>query len=109
MFGLGFSEILVILGICLIVLGPERLPQLAKTLGRALGELRRASDEFKREISSSVLLTERDAFKEEIRDIRKLIAEPTKLEKSQLNTITAAATDESVANGESASPHTHEE
>lgn len=51
MFGLGFSEILVILAVALIFLGPERLPEAAKTLGKALGEFRRTLDEVRREIN----------------------------------------------------------
>ncbi|MFQ5901028.1 MAG: Sec-independent protein translocase protein TatB [Thermodesulfobacteriota bacterium] len=47
MFGIGFSELLVILVIGLIVLGPNRLPELARTLGKVIGELKRASEELK--------------------------------------------------------------
>ena len=50
MFGLGFTEIIVVLVVCLLVFGPERLPELSRTLGRAMGQLRRASDEFRREV-----------------------------------------------------------
>jgi sec-independent protein translocase protein TatB len=42
MFNLGFSEMLVIAAIALIFIGPKELPQLAKILGRTLGELKRA-------------------------------------------------------------------
>ncbi|NOS36261.1 MAG: twin-arginine translocase TatA/TatE family subunit, partial [Deltaproteobacteria bacterium] len=44
MFGIGFTEIVVILVIALIVLGPEKLPELAKALGRAMREFRTATD-----------------------------------------------------------------
>ena len=43
-------EILIILAIALIVIGPKKLPDLAKTLGRAMGEFKRSAQDFKRSI-----------------------------------------------------------
>lgn len=51
MFGIGFTEIVVILIIALIVLGPDKLPELAKALGRAMREFRTATDDIKRSVS----------------------------------------------------------
>lgn len=47
MFGLGFQEILLILFIALIVVGPGKLPDLARALGRGLAEFRKATNELK--------------------------------------------------------------
>ena len=47
MFGIGMPEMLLILAIALIVIGPKKLPDLAKALGRALGEFKRATSEIK--------------------------------------------------------------
>ena len=47
MFGIGMPEMLLILAIALIVIGPNKLPDLAKSLGRAIGEFRRATSEIK--------------------------------------------------------------
>ncbi len=47
MFGMGMPEILLILAIALIVIGPKKLPDLAKSLGRALGEFKKATTDLK--------------------------------------------------------------
>ena len=50
MFGMGMPEILLIMAVALIVIGPKKLPGLAKTIGRAMGEFRNATRDFKRSI-----------------------------------------------------------
>jgi Tat protein translocase TatB subunit len=47
MFGIGFPELLMILVVALIVVGPSKLPDLARALGRGYAEFRRATDELK--------------------------------------------------------------
>ncbi|GAC1699816.1 MAG: hypothetical protein NVS9B6_12610 [Candidatus Limnocylindrales bacterium] len=49
MFGIGTEELLLILVIALVVLGPERMPKLARDLGRMVGDFRRTSDELRNE------------------------------------------------------------
>ncbi len=60
MFGIGFPELLLILALALIVIGPKRLPDIARALGRGFTEFKNATDELK------------TSFKEEVRqaDIR---------------------------------------
>lgn len=53
MFGIGMPELLLILAVALIVLGPKRLPEIARSLGRGLAEFRRTTDEVRREINSA--------------------------------------------------------
>ena len=49
MFGIGTGELLLLLVIALVVLGPERMPKLARDLGRTMNDLRRTSDELRNE------------------------------------------------------------
>lgn len=58
MFGIGMPEMLMILAVALIVFGPKRLPELAKSLGRALGEFRRATSDLKQSIETDTGLDE---------------------------------------------------
>ncbi|HNU75213.1 MAG TPA: twin-arginine translocase TatA/TatE family subunit [Deltaproteobacteria bacterium] len=50
MFGIGGQELLLILLLALIILGPKKLPEMAKTIGKAMGEFQRATNDLKREI-----------------------------------------------------------
>jgi Tat protein translocase TatB subunit len=54
MFGIGTSEILIILLLALLVLGPKEIPKIARTLGRGLREIERAKDELKQSIEFEV-------------------------------------------------------
>jgi len=58
MFGLGFSELLVICALALIFIGPKKLPDLARALGRGFAEFKRATDEFKTTIQEEVQVSE---------------------------------------------------
>ena len=58
MFGIGSTELLVILVVALLVLGPKNLPKIAHTLGRAMGEFRRVSTEFQRTLNTEIAVEE---------------------------------------------------
>ena len=54
MFGLGFSEILVIAVIAIVFIGPDQLPDLARTIGRFLNDLKRSTDSLKDEFRNQI-------------------------------------------------------
>jgi Tat protein translocase TatB subunit len=54
MFGIGMPELLVIMVIALLVLGPKRLPEVARSLGRGMSEFRRASSELRNSLTQPV-------------------------------------------------------
>lgn len=55
MFGsLGFPELILIFLVALIVFGPRKLPDIGRSLGRALGEFRRATNELKTTLEDEV-------------------------------------------------------
>ena len=58
MFDIGFSEILLVMVVALIVIGPERLPQVARSVGQWWGRIQRYVSKVKQEINTSIELDE---------------------------------------------------
>ncbi len=65
MFDIGFSELMVIALVALVVIGPERLPRVARTLGHLFGRLQRYVNEVKADINREIELEELRKFKNE--------------------------------------------
>ena len=87
MFGtLGMTELILIFVVALLLFGPRKMPQIGRSIGRAMGEFRRASNEFKRTIEDEVASDEiRDVEKDlkgirdvgkELRDLKNTIEKP---------------------------------
>ncbi|HLF50625.1 MAG TPA: twin-arginine translocase TatA/TatE family subunit [Methylomirabilota bacterium] len=60
MFDIGLQELILIFVIALLVFGPKNLPQLGRSLGRAMREFRRASDEFRSTVETNLQINEPD-------------------------------------------------
>jgi Tat protein translocase TatB subunit len=61
MLGIGAEELVLVLIIALFVLGPERMPKMARDIGRVVGDLRRTSDELREEFLNADKLLDKAA------------------------------------------------
>jgi sec-independent protein translocase protein TatB len=75
MFDIGFSEIVVIAVVALVVLGPEKLPKTARTLGHLFGRLQRYVNEVKRDIQRELELEELRKLQQNVQSAAKEIEE----------------------------------
>ncbi len=84
MFNIGFTEFIAIGVIALLVIGPKQLPEVARVVGRLIGELKKATQdlsggllEVKREVSQSIDETKREIAKE-AQKVKDSVAQETK-------------------------------
>ena len=105
MFGIGFPELLLVMALALVVIGPKRLPDIARALGRGFSEFKRATDELKTTFQEEIRT---DEIKQQLIKEGKIIAsnnpytsgvEPEAEEAEDAPVDTVAATGESGKKG----------
>ncbi len=83
MFGtLGMPELILIFVVALLLFGPRKMPQIGRSIGRAMGEFRRASNEFKRTIEDEVASDEIRDVEQDLKGIRDIGKEFRDLKKT---------------------------
>ena len=89
MFDIGFSELLVIGIVALIVIGPEKLPRVARTVGHLAGRLQRYVSDVKADINREIELEElrkmRDSMQQAASDINSSVAAEVNQTEQELN------------------------
>ena len=98
MFDIGFSELIVIGVVALVVIGPERLPKVARTAGLLLGRLQRYVNDVKADISREMQLDELKKLQAEVQESarnfeRSITGEVQAIEQSVNQTIDSIKTD----------------
>jgi len=87
MFGIGMQELIIIAIIALLIVGPKKLPDLAKTLGKSFGELRKAADGITNDLKNTMKNDEKqndDGLKDSLL-LKKTDDEETKTESPHKN------------------------
>ena len=70
MFDIGWSELLVIVVVAIVVVGPKELPRLLRTFGHYAGKLRRAAADFQRQFEDAMRESELDEVRQNLENIR---------------------------------------
>ena len=95
MFDVGFSEMIVVAIIALIVLGPEKLPKVARTVGHLLGRMQRYVNDVKADINREVELDElrklQQSMQETARSIEQTVTQNVNSVQSELNSVAQTA------------------
>lgn len=93
MFDIGFSELMVIAVVALIVVGPERLPKVARTVGHLFGRMQRYVNDVKSDISREMALDDlrklQSSMQDTVRSVEQSVTEEVRSAESEMNKITA--------------------
>jgi sec-independent protein translocase protein TatB len=84
MFDIGFSELFLIALVALIVLGPEKLPQVARTAGRFIGRMQRYVSDIKQEVSQELELDELHKLRSQIEEQARLVESQARLVETRI-------------------------
>jgi TatA/E family protein of Tat protein translocase len=77
MFGsIGLPELILIFVIALLLFGPKKLPDIGRTVGKALSEFRRASNDLKRSLEEEVAADELRRIRSDLRDVASPVTVP---------------------------------
>jgi sec-independent protein translocase protein TatB len=108
MFDIGFSEILVIAVVALIVIGPERLPGVARTLGHLFGRMQRYVNDVKADIQREIELDElkklRKDVEESARDIQDSLTKEVSAAEQEIRGLESLANSAVESGAQSAQP-----
>ena len=95
MFDIGFSELMVIAVIALVVIGPEKLPRVARTLGHLAGRLQRYVSDVKADINREIELDElrkmRDSMQQAASSFEGSVREGLSSAETEINKVTESA------------------
>ena len=94
MFDIGFSEILVIAVVALIVIGPQRLPGVARTLGHLFGRMQRYVNDVKADIQREMELDELKKLRQDVEDSARSIEDAARSFETSVNKEVNAAQEE---------------
>jgi sec-independent protein translocase protein TatB len=94
MFDIGWSEVLVIAAVAIVVVGPKELPRMLRTFGKTMGTVRRTANDFKRQFDEALREAEREAGLDDTRKQLQSIAraDPLKDAKKDFDDTMRAAT-----------------
>lgn len=109
MFDIGFSELMVIAVVALIVIGPERLPKVARTVGLLFGRMQRYVNDVKSDISREMALDDlrklQSSMQDTVQSIEKSVTSEVQSVETEMNKI-AADVPAAAADSVTASPET---
>ncbi len=93
MFDIGFSELMVIAVVALIVIGPERLPKVARTVGHLFGRMQRYVNDVKSDISREMALDDlrklQSSMQDTMRSVEQSVTEEVRSAEAEMNKIAA--------------------
>lgn len=95
MFDIGFSELLLIAVVALVVIGPEKLPRVARTVGHLLGRMQRYVNDVKADINREMALDDlrklQASMQDTMQSVEQSVNEEMRSAEDQLNRITTEA------------------